>query len=427
MNNSTRCQTNVDLVLQSIVSQTATKELFANSLQPQSTAEVADAIRQAYEYTQSVCATGGCTALGCGIRIPAGATEISTANIAEVVDYPHEDMTITVGSGITIAQLQNTLAEQGQRLPVDVPQCEQATLGGAIATNQSGPRRYGCGTLRDYVIGVTAVDGRGVVFSGGGRVVKNVAGYDFCKLLIGSRGTLGILTQVTLKVLPKPETSALFSAPVANENELRAVLEGIASSPLTPVTIDYVRGVAWPGVFAEENADNGRVVIGFEGTRDELAWLQETLAENSRSWGARFEHVAEDRQTAAWQALSEFPAGDPAALTFVANVVPSGVPEFLAAVNKIDPAASLLARAGNGIVYIRTSLSAADAVAAHAKTLLPQARKQHGNCLVYAAASDIELTPLAAFGSPAETTAVFRRVKETFDPRGILSPGCLQN
>ena len=101
------------------------------------------------------------------------------------------------------------LAAENQRLPIDVPAEEQATLGGVIATNWNGPRWYGQGSVRDYLIGVAAVDGHGTRFRGGGRVVKNVAGYDLCKLLTGSLGTLAILTEVTLKVKPIPEKTAL--------------------------------------------------------------------------------------------------------------------------------------------------------------------------------------------------------------------------
>src|SRR5205807_9828714 len=123
----------------------------------------------------------------------------------QVIDYPARDMTITVQAGITVAKLQEILAAENQQLPVDVPLPEQATLGGAIAVNASGPRRYGYGTLRDYVIGISFVNDEGQEVKAGGRVVKNVAGYDLCKLHIGALGTLGIITQVTLKLKPVPE------------------------------------------------------------------------------------------------------------------------------------------------------------------------------------------------------------------------------
>src|SRR5260221_13588513 len=120
-------------------------------------------------------------------------------------------MTITVQAGITIAKLQVLLASENHRLPVDIPFPDRATLGGALAANASGPRRYGFGTLRDYLIGISTVNDEGHEVKAGGRVVKNVAGYDLCKLHIGALGTLGIISQVTLKLRPLVEETALLT------------------------------------------------------------------------------------------------------------------------------------------------------------------------------------------------------------------------
>src|SRR4029079_11060283 len=125
---------------------------------------------------------------------------LDLSNVAKVVDYTPRDMTIVVEAGVRMADVRATRAAEGQHLPVDVPRAAEATIGGVVATNWSGPRRYGHGTIRDYVIGINAIDGRGTPFKGGGRVVKNVAGYDFCKLLCGSLGTLAVVTQLALKV-----------------------------------------------------------------------------------------------------------------------------------------------------------------------------------------------------------------------------------
>src|SRR5437588_5750684 len=122
-------------------------------------------------------------------------------------------MTVTAQSGITLARLGNVLATENLRLAIDVPNGARATLGGALAVNVSGPRRYGLGTLRDYVIGISAVNDEGQEVKAGGRVVKNVAGYDLCKLYVGSLGTLGIITQVTLKLKPRPDGQALLAPP----------------------------------------------------------------------------------------------------------------------------------------------------------------------------------------------------------------------
>src|SRR5205823_15004930 len=132
-----------------------------------------------------------------------------------------------------------------QRLPVDVPQAERTTIGGVIATNWNGPRRFGEGALRDFVIGIHAVDGRGLPFKGGGRVVKNVAGYDFCKLLTGSFGTLGVITQVTLRLKPIPDQSALVACSVPDLAAAEKLLAALVKSETSPTAIELLAGPEW--------------------------------------------------------------------------------------------------------------------------------------------------------------------------------------
>ncbi|HEY2147298.1 MAG TPA: FAD-binding oxidoreductase, partial [Pirellulales bacterium] len=146
------------------------------TITPADQAELAAAVRAAFEAGTPVYPVGGGTSLNYGLPRARPGIELSLAKLNRVIDYPARDMTITVEAGITIAALAATLAAERQRLPIDAPNADRATLGGVIATNWSGPLRYGHGTIRDYVIGISAVDGRGVPFKGGGRVVKNVAG-----------------------------------------------------------------------------------------------------------------------------------------------------------------------------------------------------------------------------------------------------------
>src|SRR6185503_9080468 len=115
-----------------------------------------------------------------------------------------------------------------------VPRAATATIGGVVATNWNGPRRYGHGTIRDYVIGIHAVDGRGTPFKGGGRVVKNVAGYDFCKLLTGSLGTLAVVTQLALKVKPRSEYSTTILCESADLSVADNVLNALANLETPP-------------------------------------------------------------------------------------------------------------------------------------------------------------------------------------------------
>ncbi len=131
---------------------------------------------------------------------------------------------------MTVAALARRLAAEGQRLPIDVPQSQRATIGGAVASCLPGPRQFRCGTIRDYVIGLRAVDGGGAEFSAGGRVVKNAAGYDLCRLVTGSLGTLAVVVQVTLMVKPLPETSAILAAALSGWPTAERLLAGLTAS-----------------------------------------------------------------------------------------------------------------------------------------------------------------------------------------------------
>ncbi|HMF29654.1 MAG TPA: FAD-binding oxidoreductase, partial [Candidatus Cybelea sp.] len=158
-------------------------------VRPESVEAVGDVIRDAQ--TSAIYPVGGQTKLALGVPPTKSGIAVDMSALSRVIDFPARDMTITVQAGIRIKELNELVAREKLQLPIDVPQCDRATLGGILAANVSGPRRYGYGTLRDYVIGISALNDEGREFKAGGRVVKNVAGYDLCKLLVGSLGTLG--------------------------------------------------------------------------------------------------------------------------------------------------------------------------------------------------------------------------------------------
>ena len=173
---------------------------------PATAAELGDLVREAAAAGQGLYPVGGRTTLDLGLPPLKPGFAVDTRGLDRVIDYPARDMTITVQAGITIGGAAAARSPpKNQWLPVDVPLPDRATLGGAIAANASGPRRLGYGTLRDYVIGISFVADDGGEVKAGGRVVKNVAGYDLMKLHVGALGTLGVVTQVTLKVKPRPE------------------------------------------------------------------------------------------------------------------------------------------------------------------------------------------------------------------------------
>src|SRR3954469_6415224 len=182
-------------------------------VRPASAADVADVVRRAAADGTAIYPVGGGTMLDYGMPPARPGVALDLRSLDKVIDFPARDMTITVEAGVTIARLNEITRAEGLHLPIDVPNAESATLGGAIACNVSGPRRYGYGTFRDYVLGITTVNDRGESVSAGGRVVKNVAGYDLMKLHTGALGTLGVIAAVTLKLRPIPEACGAVSVP----------------------------------------------------------------------------------------------------------------------------------------------------------------------------------------------------------------------
>ncbi len=411
-----------------------------DTLAPADEAAVARLVRDCAGSRRAVYTLGGQTSLDSGLPGRRRGVGLSLASLNRVVDYPARDMTITVEAGLTIAELASTLAAENQWLPIDVAQADRATIGGVIATNTSGPRRFGQGTIRDYVIGIRAVDGRGVAFQAGGRVVKNVAGYDFCKLLCGSFGTLAVITQVTLKIKPRPQASAWAWCEVPSLAKADELLAALATTATTPTAIELISGPPSitgdvPQPFASSAA--ARVLIGFEGTKVEVDWQLARLADEWRAAGAALKSISEpDAVAALWSQLTEFPVIDaaaaavPAAVTFTpaiavlkASVLPSKVTSFIEQLRLLAPAASIVAHAGSGIVLIRLSEAPVGGLAAAiVRHWQPAARAAGGNLVVLASREAAELTRQVVWGTPRDDARLQIAVKAQFDPQDILNP-----
>jgi glycolate oxidase FAD binding subunit len=391
---------------------------------PQTADELLAAVRSCVASRTPIYPIGGGTALDCGLLPKAPGVGLSVTGLSRVIDYPARDMTVTVESGIRVAELQKLLATGGQRLPIDVPQAEQATLGGAIATTTSGPRRYSNGTLRDYVIGISAVDGHGTAFKAGGRVVKNVAGYDFCKLLTGSLGTVAVITQVTLKVKPLPERSAFVVAPIRDLAHAEELLARLAQSQTAPAAIELLLGSAWTGDPALGDlrpGERGFVVVGIEGTEPEVRWMTARLLVELGD-GAREVSAAETDDL--WRRLTEFPAQAGSTLTLKLSVPPSRVIEMIELVIAADPRCSIQAHAGNGIIIARFAEFSPTAFSKVViGTLQPAAQRFCGSAVVLRAENPAELTHQAAWGSLGDSAMLIEAVKRQFDPHGLLNPG----
>jgi glycolate oxidase FAD binding subunit len=340
---------------------------------------------------------------------------VDLRNLSQIIDYPARDMTITVQTGITLAKIQEILAAENQQLPMDVPQPNLATLGGAIATNTTGPRRYGYGTWRDYLIGISVINSEGNEFKAGGRVIKNVAGYDLCKLLAGSLGTLGIISQVTLKLKPKPEERALAMLDCPPES-VGTALDLLHASQTRPVCIVLHNPLPEMTSWA--------IVVGFEGNSQAVAWQVQQLVKEWHQAGFGGLHVrfgsASDHL---WRVLVNFPNHPDAFISFKANMLSSATAEFCLRVANVMPENPIQAHAGNGIVmgHLINDITLEQAQE-FLKQIQAWAAARQGNAVVLRCPAEWK-HELPIWGVPRGDAWLMRQVREKLDPHRVFNPG----
>ena len=386
-----------------------------------SVTEVCQWVKEAAAAGQAVYPVGGGTALDLGLVPTKSGFALDTRGLNAVVEHASRDMTVTVQAGITMKALADVLAREGQWLPIDVPHPERATLGGAVAANLSGPRRFGQGTFRDYVIGISFVTDEGVEVKGGGRVVKNVAGYDLMKLMIGSLGTLGVITQLTLKVKPKPEATALVTFGVSGA-ALGPTLDRLHASAARPMAVEVLNAAAakWAGM---NTAEPWLVACGFEEKRATVDWQVKTLTDAWTGAPVRDVSVVRDADAApVWHALTHLQAARDGWFTLKVNVLPSQTAEFATAAAGTHSEAAVHAHAGSGIVFAHLPTEIGVERASEIVAALSKLTTANGNITVRRCPPDWKRV-LSVWGKDKGDRELMRQVKRTLDPRDVFNPG----
>lgn len=265
-----------------------------------------------------------------------------------MVEYEPADMTVTAEAGLTLAALQARLAEHGQWLPVDPANADRLTLADLLNANLSGPRCFGYGTIREHLLGLRVALADGRVIKSGGKVVKNVAGYDLLKLYVGSHGTLGVIVEATFKVRPLPEREDLIATSCATFEQASALIEAVLASELTPVVLD-LHCLAERGLQAASASEGERpskrpegrppftLVLGFAGTREEVEWQTARATELCQTAPASLDYDHRFWRTGSAEPVQRL----------------SVLPSRLASALETLGAAEFVARAGNGVVYYR--------------------------------------------------------------------------
>ncbi|MGH7310348.1 MAG: FAD-binding oxidoreductase [Candidatus Rokuibacteriota bacterium] len=241
---------------------------------PGSTDEVRMVVELAAAAGVPVVTWGGGTWASAGTPASRAGLVLGLTRMARLLEHEPGDLTVTVEAGMTVAALQTALRARGQWLSLDPPDAERATIGGVIAAAASGPRRHLYGTPRDLLIGVTVVTGTGAVVRGGGKVVKNVAGYDLPKLFVGSFGTLGIIVQATLKLRPLPDTERLVAVRFDRPKDTGAAARAVTTSDLIPSALELLDAEASRGLGL---APAPTLVVGFDGLAEQVTWQCEEL------------------------------------------------------------------------------------------------------------------------------------------------------
>jgi glycolate oxidase FAD binding subunit len=382
---------------------------------PASAAELGEVVRRCAAEGRAVYPVGGGTMLDYGRPPTKPGVAVATTALDRVIDFPARDMTITVQAGITIARLREVTRAEGLQLPIDVPEPERSTLGGAIACNVSGPRRYGYGTFRDYVLGLTVVTDRGEEAKAGGRVVKNVAGYDLMKLHTGALGTLGVIAQVTLKLRPVPEQQAQVIVPFDYE-QFAGLLELLHRSATRPVGLDFIRFTNFRAT--ELTPKPWSLLVLYDGSTETVEWQRQQLTDELR--GSGISATGSFLSIGSAEILTFPPKYD---LVFRANVRPSGVTAFCGQLAQY-PNATLNGQAGSGIV--RGSLGGPEFTLAEARrsiqSLLQAAAAFDGNVVIERCPTEWKRS-LPVWGRPPAALALMNAVKHALDPNGLFNPG----
>jgi glycolate dehydrogenase FAD-binding subunit len=331
--------------------------------------------------------------------------EVSSERLAGVVDHVPADLTVTVGAGTRVADLAAALARAGQFLPLDPPHANEATIGGVIAANSNGFWRARYGSVRDLLIGTRIALADGTVARAGGRVVKNVAGYDLDKLLVGSFGTLGVIVEATLKVLPLPAASDGLVAGFASSADAFAAAHAV------------VHGASRvEACVLERNEAGWRLAIRARGS---APTVKRAMTDARRVIATR---AADATALAdALDQMRELPARAIDGALVRASLPLAASAAFAESAARLETFAALVADAASGVTRAHL-VGDDDAVIRDAEALLLAARVVGGAGRIERRAEHLR-SRLRTWPTPPNGDFLMRRIKDAFDPAGILEPG----
>jgi len=379
---------------------------------PTSTPEVAEVMRAAAAHGLTVVARGRGTKLSWGRPPTRVDLVVDLAAMDRVLDHAAGDLIAEAQAGTPLSRLQSTLAGAGQRLAVDetVP---GATVGGTLAAGASGPTRLAHGTMRDLLIGVTVVRADGVVARAGGRVVKNVAGYDLGKLMIGSFGTLGVVTEAVFRLHPVPAARRFVTVPVTDPAEAGRLTQQVVHAQVVPAALEVDLPATGPGTLTVLLAG---IPEGVQGrTRATLDLLGAAATDTEEAPGGWGEYP--------WLPPSSVGvAGDDRATALKLTFALSGLDDVLGTARGAPAPVHVRGSSGTGVVYAAVPAGTDPAAVAETVGHLRGVCARHGGSTVVLDAPTAVKAVVDPWG-PIPALDLMRRVKDQFDPDHRLAPG----
>ncbi len=406
---------------------------------PHDAAEIGEVLKIASTVGAAVVPWGGGTSMRLGNVPHRVDIVLSLDRLNALIEHDDANLTATVQAGTRIADLQQMLARRTQFLALDSPRPAQATVGGMVAANLNGPRRMLYGGVRDQVIGMKVVLASGEQVKAGGKVVKNVAGYDMCKLFAGSLGTLGVITEVTFRMAPIPERSATLvaSGPPALVREMTG---RILASTLLPAAVTVINaraaltltagpgtGAGAPEKFApanfwggEQGPDRENAVLGvwIEGFSEAVERHLTDLRAMANEAGMHAVVLEGTAHEDLWARVRDFGSGASGTL-FRLTVPLAAVGGASAMIDGWSPVPQIIAHAGTGTIWI---LADSEDASAWVPRLSALAATSGGHAIIAAAPPCVK-EGIDVWGPPPPGFSIMREIKRQFDPAGILNPG----
>jgi glycolate oxidase FAD binding subunit len=373
--------------------------------------QVVECVKVCSDAGASVIPAGGMTWLDCGNPMLRADVVLSLERMNRVADYSPADLTATVEAGLSLNEFNALTIANRQWLPLDPPGMDRSTLGAITACNSSGALRFGFGTPRDYVIGLSLVHANGEMSKSGGKVVKNVAGYDMNKLYVGSYGTLAIITRLTFKLRPLAESSSTILISSSSIDALFEVARCALSADLEPASVIFTHKLP---VSSSGSIDS--LLVRFINRISAVDYQTNTLLKSIPS-SCTASRLSDEQASSVWRQVADL--SNDGILLRLSLPLSAARSEFEKAIGGNVVAAS--ADIGTGI--IRIALDPVEAsVAADIQRLRSSATASNGSLIIEKAPAEIK-RQLDPWGDVGSTAALMTAIKMNFDPKSLFNPG----